>query len=49
VLVPALYCRAIDWIMDDMTGLSGVEIGRDKFTDLDYADDVVLPLSDYDD
>jgi len=24
--------------MDNMTGLAGVEVGRDRFTDLDYAD-----------
>jgi len=48
VLAPALFCRGIDWVMDNMTGLVGVEVGRDRFTDLDYADDIVLPVSDYD-
>jgi len=34
--------------MDNMTGLAGVEVGRDRFTDLDYADDMVLPVRNYD-
>jgi len=31
-----------------MPGLAGVEVGTNKFTDLDYADDIVLPVRDYD-
>jgi len=27
-----------------ISGLAGVEVGRDKFTDLDYADDMVVGL-----
>jgi len=38
----------IDWIMDNMSVLAGVEVGSDKFTDLDYADDIVLPVRNYD-
>jgi len=48
VLAPALFCQAIDWIMDNMTGLAGVEVGRDRYTYLDYGEDIVLPVSDYD-
>jgi len=48
VLAPAVICWAIDWIVNNMTSLEGVEVGRDRFTDLDYADDIVLPVSDYD-
>jgi len=40
VLALALFCRAIDWIMDNMSGLAGVEVGTNKFTDFDYADDI---------
>jgi len=31
-----------------MSGLAGVEVGTNKFTDLDYADDIVLHVRDYD-
>jgi len=45
VLAPALFCRAIDWIMDHMSGLKGVKLGRYTVTDLNYADDIALPAS----
>jgi len=48
VLAPALFCHAIDWIMHNMAGHTGVKVGRDRFTNLDNADDIVLPVSDYD-
>jgi len=48
VLAPALFCRAIDWIMDNITGLVSVVVGRDRFTDLDFTDDIVPPVSDCD-
>jgi len=38
VLAPALFRGAIDLIMDNMSGLVGVKIGRDKFRDLGCAD-----------
>jgi len=43
VLAPALFCRAIDWIMERVASTVGITIGNDTFTDLDYADDVALP------
>ena len=43
VLAPALFCRAIDWIMERVASRTGLlSLGNDHFTDLDYADDVVL-------
>jgi len=42
VIALDLFCRAIDRIMDNMTGLAGVEVGRDRLTDFDYADEIVL-------
>jgi len=45
VLAPALFCRAIDWIIEHMSGLKGVTLGRHTFTDLDYADDIALPAT----
>ena len=42
VLAPALFCRAIDWIMERVASRTGFSLGNDHFTDLDYADDVVL-------
>jgi len=45
--VPALahFCRVIDWIMEHMSGLKGVTLGRFTVTDLDYADDIALPAA----
>jgi len=42
VLAPALFCRAIDWIMERVASRTGFSLDNDHFTDLDYADDVVL-------
>jgi len=32
----------IDWIMERVASRTGFSLGNDHFTDLDYADDVVL-------
>jgi len=45
VLAPALFCRAIDSIVDNMTCLRSIAVGNGNFTDLDYADDIVLPAN----
>jgi len=45
VLAPALFCCAIDWILDNMICLRGVAVGNGKFTDLNYAGDIVLPAN----
>jgi len=42
---PALFCRAVDCILDNMTCLRGVAVASGKFTDLDYPDDIVLPVN----
>ena len=42
VLARALFCRAIDWIMERVASRTGFSLGNDHFTDLDYADDVFL-------
>jgi len=34
--------------MDSMTCLGGVTVAEDRFTDLDYADDIVLPINSQD-
>ena len=49
VLAPALFCRAIDWIMERVASRTGFSLGNDHFTDLDYADDVVLLAHKMDD
>jgi len=42
ILAPALFCRAIDWIMERTARKAGVQVGDKLYTDLGYADDVVL-------
>ena len=42
LLAPALFCRAIDWIMERIAQMVGVVVGGRSYTDLDYADDVTL-------
>jgi len=32
---------AVDWILDNMTCLRGFTVGSGRFTDLDFADDIV--------
>ena len=44
VLAPALFCRAVDWIMERVASRTGFSLGNDHFTDLDYADDVCVTL-----
>ena len=39
-----LFC-AIDGSLEHMQGLRGINVGKCKFTDLDYADDIALPAS----
>lgn len=42
ILAPSLFCRAMDWTLERAVADSGITIGLHKFSDLDYADDVVL-------
>ena len=42
VLAPALFCAAIYFIMEHVSHKCGISIGKAWFSDLDYADDVVL-------
>uniref|UniRef100_H3BCX3 Reverse transcriptase domain-containing protein n=1 Tax=Latimeria chalumnae TaxID=7897 RepID=H3BCX3_LATCH len=42
VLAPALFCRAMDWILERITANIGITISRTLSSDLDYAADVVL-------
>jgi len=42
ILAPALFCRAMDWIMERTARKAGVQAGDKLYTNLDYADDVVL-------
>ena len=49
VLAPALFCRAIDWNMERVASRTGFSLVNDHFTDLDYANDVVLLAHKMDD
>lgn len=42
VLAPTLFCRAMDWILERVSSLSGIQLPEHDFHDLDYADDVAL-------
>ena len=42
VLAPALFCRAIDFVMERVSRKVGIQVGQYTFTDIDYADDVAL-------
>jgi len=42
ILAPALFCCAIDWLMQQCHGKLGIQVGSSTFTDIDYADDAVL-------
>jgi len=42
VLAPALFCRAMDFIMEHVSHRVGIQVGQHTFTDIDYADDVAL-------
>jgi len=42
VLAPVLFCVAIDWILRHMKSKPWVTVGRDRLTDLVYADDTAF-------
>ena len=42
VLAPAVFCRAIDWILRQALSNCGVNISSTTFTDTDYADDIAV-------
>jgi len=42
VLAPALFCVAIDWILRHMKDKPGIDVGREHFSDLVYADDTAF-------
>ena len=42
VLAPALFCRAMDFIMDHVSQQIGIQVGTGRFTDTNYADDAAL-------
>uniref|UniRef100_H3AG92 Reverse transcriptase domain-containing protein n=1 Tax=Latimeria chalumnae TaxID=7897 RepID=H3AG92_LATCH len=42
VLAPAPFCRAMDWILKHITANISITISWKLFSDLDYADNVVL-------
>lgn len=40
VLAPALFCTAVDWILNKALPLTGIKISGETFSDTDYADDI---------
>ena len=46
VLAPALFCRAMDWIMDRAMPHRGVTISGENIPDSDYADDIAAHEGD---
>ena len=49
VLAPALFCRAMDFIMDNVAQRIGIRIGTTLFSDTNYADDAALFVERYED
>ena len=45
VLAPALFCVAIDWILRHMKDKPGIDVGREHFSDLVYADDTAFLIN----
>jgi len=43
---PALFCVAIDWILNHMTARPSINIGSSSFSDLVYADDTAFFVKD---
>jgi len=41
-------CTAIDWILERTVQVTGIQVGDRLYTDLDYADDVVLMAEETD-
>jgi len=46
ILAPALFCVAIDWILNYMTMRPSINIGSSSFSDLVYADDTAFFIKD---
>ena len=46
ILAPALFCVAIDWILNHMTMRPSVNICSSSFSDLVYADDTAFFVKD---
>ena len=46
VLAPALFCRAMDFIMERVSKKIGIQVGSTLFTDTNYADDAALLIDD---
>jgi len=46
ILAPALFCVAIDWILNHMTVKPSINIGSSSFSDLVYADDTAFFVKD---
>ena len=46
ILAPALFCVAIDWILNHMTKRPSINICSSSFTDLVYADDTAFFIKD---
>jgi len=42
ILAPAIFCRATDWTMERTAREAGAHVGNNLYSDLDYADDVML-------
>jgi len=46
ILAPALFCVAIDWILNHMTVRLSINIGSSSFSDFVYADDTAFFVKD---
>ena len=46
MLAPALFLVAIHWILQHLAPHVGIDVGQYHFTDLTYADDTAIFMSD---
>jgi len=44
VLAPSLFCRAVDWVLQEHSGLT---VSDEQFSDIDYADDIAVIDENY--
>jgi len=42
VLALSLFCRAVDWVLQESLQHSGLMVSDEQFSDIDYTDDIAV-------